>query len=57
MWGEVSKNDAINNGNVNREKIKIMGSPRFDSVKPVTNNTDDYINLYDIYSIFLVRFC
>ena len=45
VWGEVSKNDAINNGNVNREKIKIMGSPRFDSVKPVTNNTDNYVLL------------
>ena len=45
VWGEVSKNDAINNGNVHPEKIKIMGSPRFDSVKPVTNNTDDYILL------------
>jgi len=45
VWGEVSKNDAINNGNVHQEKIKIVGSPRFDSIKPVINNTDDYVLL------------
>ena len=45
VWGEVSKKDAINNGNVHPEKIKIMGSPRFDSVKPANNNTEGYVLL------------
>ena len=44
MWGEISKNDAINNGRVTPAKIKITGSPRFDSIKSRINR-DDFILL------------
>ena len=44
VWGEISKNDAINNGRVTPAKIKITGSPRFDSIKSRINR-DDFILL------------
>ena len=46
VWGEVSKDTAIKNAKTDPEKIKILGSPRFnDLVFDKSQNSEDFILL------------
>jgi len=44
VWGNISKSDAVENGNLSSENIEVLGSPRYDNVFSEGNN-EGYILL------------
>lgn len=45
VWGDVTKFDAINNGNVDESKIHVVGSPRHDKIPEENSSVSDYVLL------------
>lgn len=45
VWGDVTKLDAINNGNVDESKIHVVGSPRHDKISDENSPVSDYVLL------------